>query len=385
MPIRISWQNIVDFLVLATAIYWLLMWARESGVLRILLGIGGILLVASVARRLDLVVTAWILNLAVVTAVALLAVAYHAQIRHALKRLDPLRRLMGSSSLESGSDYQAIGEAAFGLAAARRGALIVLTGNDSLESLVTEGVPLGGAISRDILEAIFRKVSPVHDGAVTIEEGRISRVGVFLPPTKRDDLSNVYGSRHRAALGLAELSDAFIIVVSEERGEVSVVQGPSLSRISSPAELMERMRRFRHPLPIPAGRKLRTLLFGNWGLKGLALAMATVIWAQIFIAGASIRTFSAPIEYQNVPSGLEVTHRSHEALAVQLRAASWLFSTLGNYRFVVRMDLSGMTLGMHSIVIQGRHLNLPPGISFENALPSVLTFQLTQRRSSNGS
>ena len=163
-----------------------------------------------------------------------------------------------------------------------------------------------------------------------------------------------------------------------------MVEGRSLLRVSSPRELIELMRRFRRPLPISSGRKFRTLLTGNWGLKALALAVTAVIWAQIFIAGASVRTFITPIEYQNVPSGLEVSHRSHDVVAVQLRAASWLFSTLGNYPLVVRLDLSGMGPGTHTIVLQGGHLNLPPGIIFENVLPPVLTFQLTQRRSSTG-
>jgi diadenylate cyclase len=184
---------------------------------------------------------------------------------------------------------------------------------------------------------------------------------------------------------LAELSDAFVVVVSEERGEVSVVEESSLSKTSSPTELIERMRRFRRPLPVSARQKLRTLVIGNRGLKALALAVTAVIWAQIFIAGASVRTFTAPIEYENVPSGLEVSYRSHDVVVgVQLRAASWLFSALGNYRLVIRVDLGGMIPGNHTVVLQGGHLNLPPSISFEHALPPVLSFQLAKRGAFTG-
>jgi uncharacterized protein (TIGR00159 family) len=239
----LHWQNIVDFTVLVTVVYWFLNWARQTRVLRLLMGIGAMVLMGSLAGHLELVITAWILHLAAIASVLLLVVVYHTEIRHALSRLDPLNRLVRALPLESTSDATAIAEAAFLLAANHRWALIVLTAWDQLENLLTGGVALGGAISRQILEAIFRKMSRVHDGAVIVEDGRIARVGVFLPLTRREDLALHFGTRHRAALGLTEQSDARVIVVSEERGEVSVAEGPTIRRVESAADLAVQIQR----------------------------------------------------------------------------------------------------------------------------------------------
>jgi len=191
----VRWQNIVDFLVLVTVIYWLLRWGRQTRVLRLFVGIGALVLTGSLARQLDLIVTAWVLHVAAIAAVVLLVVVYHSEIRHALAHLDPLNRLVRRMPSEPTSEGIAIAQTAFALAATKRGALMILARKDSLKNLLTGGVPLEGMISREILDAIFRKVSPVHDGAVVIEAGRISRVGVFLPLTSREDLPNHWLSR----------------------------------------------------------------------------------------------------------------------------------------------------------------------------------------------
>jgi len=365
----IRWQGVVDFLVLTTVIYWLLDWARQTRVLRLFMGIGGLVLTGSVARRLDLVVTAWILHMAALAAVVLLVVVYHTEIGHALTRLDPLSRLVRSLP-EQLSDRLAIAEAVFSMAGARRGALIVLAGKDSLDNILNGGVPLGGSVSKEILEAIFRKVSPVHDGAVIIEQGRISRVGVFLPLSSRENLPKYYGTRHRAAIGLAEQSDARVIVVSEERGEVSLVEGSRVHLVQNSDRLTELMQTVGHPAPLPSRQRLLTHVHRNLRLKLSAAGIASLIWALVFMTGSSVRSFTVPIEFENVPVGLEISEPAGDVLVVQLRAASRLFTTLDESQLVLRVDLRGMSQGVHSIKVTADNLNLPPGISLEKAVPA---------------
>jgi len=283
----VRWQNIVDFLVLVTVIYWLLRWGRQTRVLRLFVGIGALVLTGSLARQLDLIVTAWVLHVAAIAAVVLLVVVYHSEIRHALAHLDPLNRLVRWMPSEPTSEGIAIAQTAFALAATKRGALMILARKDSLKNLLTGGVPLEGMISREILDAIFRKVSPVHDGAVVIEAGRISRVGVFLPLTSREDLPNYYGTRHRAAIGLAEQSDAKVIVVSEERGEVSLVEDSVIRRMENVTDLIQQMPRAGTSESSLSSRKIRARLFGNLKLKVLAFGMASLIWGLVFMTGLS--------------------------------------------------------------------------------------------------
>ncbi len=374
-----QWRKVVDFVVLSTAIYWLLDWARQTRVLRIFVGIAGLVLTGSMARQLDLIFTAWILHVSAIAAVVLLVVVYHTEIANALTRLDPLSRLARSLP-EQLSDQLAIATAAFSMAETHRGALIVLTGKDGLENLINGGVPLGGSVSREILEAVFRKASPVHDGAVIIEDGRISRIGVFLPLTSREDLPKQYGTRHRAAIGLAEQSDARVIVVSEERGEVSLVEGPRVCVVENSDRLVELIKETVHRTPAPSPKGLLTRLCRNVRLKLSALGIAFVIWGLVFMTGSSVRTFTVPIEFENVPSGLQISEPANDVLVVQLQAATRLFTTLDESQLVVRADLRGKTEGLHSIEVKPENLNLPPGVSLERAVPRVLRVRLVPRQ-----
>ena len=368
----IRWQSVIDFIVLSAVIYWLLNWARKTRVLRFLLGIGGLVITGSLASRLDLIVTAWVLHTgAVVTAVMMVVVNY-AEIRQALTHLDPFRRLVHFGSSSHISDKIVIAEAAFALAGTRCGALIVLAGEDPLENWLTGGIPLGGAISREILEAIFRKVSPIHDGAVIIEGNRISRVGAFLPLTQREDLPNYYGTRHRAALGVAEESGAMVIVVSEERGEVSLVEGRTVRLMEDAAVLAQQMEHVRLRPSLPSSRRLLGVFFGNFRLKISAIALASLVWAVVFMTGTSVRTFTVPIEFRDVPMGLEIANPALDVLTVQLRAASRLFDILNENQLEATVSLKGMNQGAHRIVIQASNLNLPPGVSLERTVPPTL-------------
>src|SRR2546426_5699567 len=177
----------------------------------------------------------------------------------------------------------------------------------------------------DALPIFFRKVSPVHDGAVVIEAGRISRVGVFLPLTSREDLPNYYGTRHRAAIGLAEQSDAKVIVVSEERGQVSLVEDSVIHRMENVTELIQQMPRAGTSESSLSSRKIRARLFGNLKLKVLAFGMASLIWGLVFMTGVSVRTFTAPIEYENVPAVRGMPDPCNTMPPVQPRGTSRIF------------------------------------------------------------
>jgi diadenylate cyclase len=375
------WQGGVDFIVLSVVIYWLLNWAKQTRILRLLIGIGALLVGGTLARWLELVVTAWILHLAAIVAVLLLVLVHYAEIRRALTHLDPLSRWIRGATVGQPTDLAAVAEAAFALAATRYGALIVLSRQDRLHSLVTGGVPLEGMVSREILEAIFRKFSPVHDGAVIMEGPLIARVGAFLPLTQREDLPKFFGTRHRAAFGLAEQSDALVIVVSEERGEVSLIEGSTVCRVDNPDELARQIQSLQSAKPAWSSRNALAGVFGNRRLKMYALGIASLIWMLVFMTGTSVRTFAVPVEFRNVPPGMEISESSTSMIEIQLRAVPSLFSTLDESQLVEVVDLKRMSEGVHSVTVQAVDLNLPPGISLEQASPLALRVQLVSPNS----
>jgi diadenylate cyclase len=380
-PLR--WQEVVDFLMLSIVIYWLLHWGKQTRALRFFLGIGALLIAGNLASRFDLLVTSWILHLAALSAVVLLVVVYYAEIRHALSHLDLLNRWIRPSQNTASSDLTRIAEAVFTLADSKLGALIVMTGEDSLHDLVNGGIRLEGMISREILEAIFQKKSPVHDGAVIVENSKMARVGAFLPLTNREDLPMSWGTRHRAAMGIAEHSDALVIVVSEERGEVTLVKGREYQTVEKPSKLIHSLE-WQRKRP-EAGIRLPyyRALYKNWKLKIAALGIAAIFWALIFTSGSSVRSYPAPIEFQNVPAGMEVSNPSVGRVSVQLRASPYLFNAMNWNRIVVTVNLQGMAPGRQTIEISEKNLSLPPGIVFEESNPRRLNFTLTASSSRN--
>jgi hypothetical protein len=275
---------------------------------------------------------------------------------------------------------QAVAAAAFSLARARRGALVVIAGEEPLDELVEGGVPLGGAISTEILEAIFRKVSPVHDGATIIEGDHIARVSALLPLTQRRDVPRHYGTRHRAAMGLAERSDALVIVVSEERGTVSLAAGQDMVAIESPDALVEAIRRRREPRPVPRARRLRHLLFGDVALKVVALGVAALVWgSSALLTGGSVRAVTLPIELSHVPADLEVAYLSTQALQAQLRGRPWILESVNVAGLVARFDLAGAVEGPLTLSVRDAAVNLPPGVTLEGVSPPSLSVRLARR------
>lgn len=172
---------------------------------------------------------------------------------------------------------EAIARATFSLASARRGALVVIGRRDAVAELVRGGVPLGGQVSPEILEAIFRKVSPVHDGATLIEADHIIRVGAILPLAQREDLPARWATRHPAGMGRAERCDALVIVASEERGEATLMYDATFERMPTADALLAALRTL---MPAPASSS-RQPFFNRreLGLQAIAAVIALAIWS----------------------------------------------------------------------------------------------------------
>src|SRR5579872_4467359 len=189
----IHWQSVVDFIVLAIALYLLLRWSRQARALRLALSILALRISALVARQFDLVITSWVFDAATIIAFLALLVVFQPELRRALMRFDITGRVAHQAK---SSALSAIGTAAWSLAQTRCGALIVIGRKDTIAELVTSGVQLNGQVSADILTAVFQKSSPVHDGAAIIEGDLVTRVSAVLPLTQRPQVPERYGTRH---------------------------------------------------------------------------------------------------------------------------------------------------------------------------------------------
>jgi uncharacterized protein (TIGR00159 family) len=217
-------RDAVDVLIVTFGIYWLLMLIRGTRAVQILVGLV-VLVAASLASQVfQLITLGWILENFLASAVLIFIVIFQNDIRRALAQMG--RGFFRSSSgREESQIVEDVVRGIQSLAEKRVGSLVVVERETVLDDQIEAGTKIDAEVSKDLLVSIFQSHSPLHDGAVLIQEGRVASAGCILPLTLREDLPEGVGTRHRAAVGITEETDALVIVVSEETGVISVVLG----------------------------------------------------------------------------------------------------------------------------------------------------------------
>ncbi len=236
-----TWADWLDIVVLAWLIYRGLLLLRGTRAMASLLGLGLLGGVYLVAERVGLTTLHWILDNLFVYVILVLLILFQEDIRRALARAGGTVFLRSGSGASDANQMQEIIKAVFTLSQRRVGALIALERKASLEPFASGAQPLHADVSAEILQSVFHPSSPLHDGAVVIAGGRIVAARVFLPISLSKELSKAYGTRHRAAIGLTEATDAICLVVSEERGTVAFVQFGTITPVADADDLRQRL------------------------------------------------------------------------------------------------------------------------------------------------
>jgi hypothetical protein len=260
----------------------------------------------------------------------------------------------------------------------RIGALIVFPGKDDLSELVHGGIEWDGTVSQEMITSVFWPNNPVHDGAIVIEDNRITEVGVLLPLSQRQDLPTFYGTRHRAAAGLAERTDALVIVVSEERGRISTAKNHQIKAVGHPEELVQILRQHLH---LSDGlefqeKKRERLKFSLAAV--LSLLIITGIWFGFTRSRDTVLAFNVPIEYVNRPENLEILNTSSNEVRVQVNGSSALITSLRPSQVQVRVDLSEATEGDIPFHITSANIGLPPGVFLNKVEPPTVRVILSR-------
>jgi uncharacterized protein (TIGR00159 family) len=217
-------RDVVDILLVTAGIYWVLLLLRGTRAIQILVGLIVLMALSMASQTFELATVGLILEYFLSSAVLIIIVLFQHDIRRALARVG--RGFFPSVSAQQESQIvEEVVKTAQVLAQKRVGALIVLERETALGDQIEMGASIDSEISKDLLVSIFLPQSPLHDGAAVIQEGRITAVGCILPLTLRTDLPEGVGTRHRAAVGITEETDAVVIVVSEETASISAVMG----------------------------------------------------------------------------------------------------------------------------------------------------------------
>ena len=235
--IRISVLDVIDILLLTIILYFIYRFVRERRAGKLLIGVVCVLILSLLGDALDMPATKFIFSDFRQIGVIAILILFQPELRSVLEKVGgtPLTgiRSITADSKENSSlseEIDSICTAVSDLAREKTGALIVIERSTKLGEYIKSGVTVDAALSSHMLRNIFFNKAPLHDGAVILRAGRICAAGCFLPLSTRDDINKDLGTRHRAAIGMSESSDAIVIVVSEETGIVSLSVDGNLER-----------------------------------------------------------------------------------------------------------------------------------------------------------
>lgn len=368
---NIRLPDILDIGVVAFLLYCALRWFRQRASRAIVVGVTLVAMLFLVARWLDMYLTTVLFQSGFTVLLLALIVVFQQDIRRAFDRLAASQVFRRSRQTRPPDEVvDTLVEAVATLAATRTGALLVFEGHEPIEHLVRGGVPVAGCVSLPLLLSIFNPQSPGHDGAVLIDGARITKLGVHLPLSTNLAEIGQRGTRHAAALGLAERCDALILVVSEEQGTISVVQHGKLRQVE-PAELTTTLERYYFGRFEPGKQAWYQSVTRDVGLKLAALCMACVLWLLVAYRVDTIqKTIVVPIEYRNLSEDLVIDEPRPTRAELTLSGSERAFDVLDASKLSVTFDLKNVRAEKkYSVRAEDKLKGLPAELTVKQIRP----------------
>lgn len=372
--------DVLDIAIVAGLLWILIAWVREA---RARIALGGVFAIAMLfwtAQWLDLRLTTTLLQGFIAVAALVLVVVFQDDLRRLFESITVL--VIRNASPRPTTDLlDELAELAFSLAHRRIGALFVLPGREPLDRLLEGGFFLDGRVSDPLLRSLVDPGTPGHDGAIVIRGGKVTRFGVHLPLSTEWSEIGGSGTRHAAGLGLAERSDALCIVVSEERGEVSIAWRARLERVASAADLRARLEAF---LRRTSYRRRETWLKSylalsreRWREGIVAGVLATGFWLYSAPRESLDRGFKVvPVVIDNLPDGFRVASIDPPAIEIEFegRARDLMMAPTGDFQ--IHVDADRMAAGQGSLTIDHRQVEHPPELRIVGLDPPEIRLEL---------
>lgn len=380
MPeVRIT--DVVDVAIVAFMLWAALAWLRRA---RARIALAGVAIAAGaylLARQLELSMTVWILQGFFAVLVIVLVVVFQEDLRRLFEQIAiwGLRRKPPSAPPDA---VDALVGAVRRLVAQRCGALLVIPGREPLDRHVAGGVPLGGFVSEPLLLSLFDPHSPGHDGAVSIEGDRVMRFAVHLPLSTDHEQLGMGGTRHAAALGLAERTDALCIVVSEERGTVSIARDGRLRALGGPELLAREIRRFLSDRwPKQAPRRSRAIeLLRRWPEALFAVGTSAGLWV-LLVPGAMVAQYQRrlPVEVENLPAGYALESVEPTEVEVVLRGRRRdVYLAFQQDKLSIKVDALLVQLGRRTFEIGPDQVEHPESVTPVSVDPARVKLNVVQ-------
>jgi len=375
-------QDVLDIVFLTVMVYHLYLWFWGTKAFKALVGLIALGVVFTFAQSWGLFLTTWVFQILWQVLVVLLLILFQSEIRQALERFNPLKVIRGRRSSLAKNWIPDFVIPLVSMSKQNIGALIIFERRDLVDEWITGGTELEGEVSPGILMSIFHKASPLHDGAVVIRNDRIVKAACYLPLSSADGLPKEWGTRHRAALGLSERCDACILVISEERGEISVARDGQMTLLKNTEELSKVILEAVTPQKAKGEswiERAHSMLFDRWAFKLGSLGLVVVIW--LLLAGQQDFEvgFKVPLEVKNLPPNMEILAPLDPRVQITVRGLRKDASTLGTRNVRAELDLSMARLGKRVFRITRNEIVMPTEtVDLVHIDPSQIEFKFKE-------
>ncbi|MBI3421148.1 MAG: TIGR00159 family protein [Candidatus Sungbacteria bacterium] len=369
--------DVFDVLIIAVLLYTMLLLFKQTRSFLVLVGIGIMVLLYALAQIFHLYLTSLVLQSFFAVFFVVIIVIFQEEFRRFFEALASLSTRKGGSRplQQDSSAIDEIVQAAAYLAHRKIGALMVVRGRENFDRHIEGGKLMDAVISEELVQSIFDPSSPGHDGAVIVEGNRLSRFGVHLPLSNNFERIGKHGTRHSAALGITERSDALAIIISEEQGTISVAERGVLSSLNQVQDFTQVLQRFlKENFPEEAYSTWDRVVRKNPWEKLIAIVSASLLWIFLaFPSGAVQRDFVLPISYRDLPSGLLIEDAHPAEVTVTMGArGSRAFDAADLGTLEVSVDVNRVKPGLNSLELSGRMIQRPLSISVIKIAPSAV-------------
>lgn len=385
----ITFAEVVDILLMAILIYAVLVWFKRKKAVFVLTGIIICGIFYLIAYQLNLFLITYVLRAFFAVILIAVIVIFREELRDLFEQIALWSIRRGSKSHQfSGTQrhIELLVRTVTDLAKERVGALIVLKGKNMLARRLEGGTDLNGELSEPLLKSLFDPSSMGHDGAVLIEDGRVKQFGCHLPLSKDFNQLKGKGTRHAAALGLAEYTDALCIAVSEERGAISVAYMGQLMTMTDSAQLTELLESFYDRIsPTAEKSDWRDALKKNYWEKAIAVGMAVSLWFVLVHESNFVhRTFSIPVEYPRLGPGLSVSEIAPQTVQATFLGARNSFHFINEKNIRLTLPLIDAKPGVRTVPIGNNNISYPKEMTLEKVEPNLvrITIKSTSKESS---
>jgi uncharacterized protein (TIGR00159 family) len=377
-------KDIFDILIISVCVYFILFFIKQT---RSFFIFGAFIFLFSlnfVAERFDLSLTRQLFEPLLTLFIAIFVIVFQQEIRKFFKWISSGRLTSFSKSLAlPTNNIQTVVRAVFNMAEKKVGAIIVFPGQFPLDDLLDGGFPLNGKITAAVIQSIFDPSSPGHDGAILIEGSEIKKFGLHLPLAREFSDYRKVGTRHRAAAGITEGTDAMAIVISEERGEVSVSSKGILKKVTTQEELANIIATFTGEGE--GELKNKKSLFYKIFINHSLIKILSVIFALSFWYFSSYKTgivkveYSIPVEYRFIDTNLVIKNSNPDSIDITVTGNNRDVAKLKTDDIKVIVDASKFRSGENISKIQENNIQTPSYIKLTDFTPKTIKTKAEKR------